>query len=176
MELFSGNPEQTIKIIFELIKILLAIMAAIFTYYTFFREGKHEQRIEFEIEIKDLGIHGGDRIIEIAVIAENKGLVEHTVSELTLTVRGIDKTDQLKNINGFESRLGFEHKLAKTQIVPDNDYFFIRPKVIQRFPLVISVTKSITHINVKAHSIYKTTKEFHTTERAFALPTSADHL
>lgn len=170
MENVITSNETLATIIIDLIEILLAIIAAFFAYYTFFREGKHKQRVEFDLEINDLGIHGTNRIIEIVAIVENKGLVEHTISELTLTARGIDKSDQLKNMDSHEYRLAFKHKLAMTQIVPEDDYFFIRPKVTQRFPMVIKIPISITHVIVRCNSIYKATKEFHITERAFAIP------
>lgn len=169
--IFLNLYDKQVKLFLDVIKIFLAIVAAIFTYYTFFKEGKHRQRLEIDLELKDLGCHGQERIIEVACIAENKGLVEHKMSELTFNVRGIEKNDRLENMGKYKDRLAFKHKLAKIQIVPDNDYYFVRPKVIQRFPLVVKVPKTITHINVKCRVIYKKNGEFHEAERAFPIPT-----
>jgi len=53
---------------------VIATIGVVFAYYRFFREGSHRQRIEFDIEFEDLGIHGEFRVIEVAVTASNKNI------------------------------------------------------------------------------------------------------
>jgi hypothetical protein len=155
---------------FEIIKISLAIGAALFTYYKFFSEDPHKQRIEFEIDCVDLGIKGSDRIIEIVVITENKGNVEHRFEDIRLHMRGIDAGSKLVEIEGHEPRLAFPIDLGKTSLVPEKlGYVFVRPNIKQRFTLARRVPASWTHIQARATFKYKRTDEFHTAERAFAL-------
>lgn len=158
------------EITFEIIKISLAVGAALFTYYKYFSEGAHKQRIEFEIDFADLGKKGNERIIEIGVIAENKGNVEQRFRDIKLRVRGIDESSELSEIEGYEPRLAFPIDLGKSSLVTEKfNYYFVRPKVRQRFPMVRRVPASWTHFHVRATFKYKGTNDIHTAERAFVL-------
>lgn len=157
------------EIIFETIKLGLLIIAAIFTYYKFFREGTHRQRIEFEIDFHDLGVKNFDRIIEIGAIAENKGNVEQRFKNMRLRIRGIDNTSELVEIKDYEPRLSFPIDSKHTwEMIPEKyGYFFVRPGVKQRFPMVLKIPSTWTHILVKITFKYKGTDDVHITERAF---------
>ena len=160
--------EETI--IFEAIKIFLAIGAVAYTYFKFFREGEHKQRIEFDIDCQELGIVGNERIVEIGCNAENKGNVEQRFEDIRVTVRGIEEHEPLNKIKDHEPRLSFPSDLSKASLISKKwKYFFVRPHVKQRFPLVICIPSSITHILVRSTFQYKGTDDIHSAERAFYL-------
>ena len=155
---------------YEAIKILLALGAAWFTYFRFFREGTHHQRIQFDLDWVDLGIFEKERVIEIGCIAENKGNVEQRFDDIRVKVRGIEHgpLTQLKN---HEPRLDFKSKLREASLIPARwQYFFVRPKVKQRFPLVISIPKATRLILIRATFRYKNSDNIHSAERAFQMP------
>lgn len=157
-------------IFFESLKVLLAIGAAIFTYFRFFREGTHKQRIEFDIDCSDLGEVGNERIIEIGCIAENKGNVEQRFDDIRVTLRGIQEGESLSEIKGHEPRLSFPTEIVEASLIPDRwEYFFVRPKVKQRFPLVIRVPGKCNYVHVRSTFRYKGTNDIHSAERAFQL-------
>jgi hypothetical protein len=158
------------EIIFETLKLLFAIFAAGFTYFKYFREGTHKQRIEFDIDCCDLGIVGKERIIEIGCTAENKGNVEQRFDNIRLKVRGIEVgISKLSDIKGCEPRLTFSTEIAKASLIPAKwNYFFVRPGVKQRFPLVMRAPAKCTHIHVRSTFRYKGTDDIHSAERAFA--------
>jgi hypothetical protein len=155
---------------FEMIKILLAVAAAVFAYYKFFREGSHRQRIEFDIDCRDLGVVSDDRIVEVGCTAENKGNVEQRFNDIRVTVRGLKTGATLKEIDGHAPRLAFPERMQKASLISKKyGYFFVRPKVKQCFPLVIRVPASWTHIHVRSTFRYKGTEDIHSAERAFQL-------
>lgn len=159
------------EIIFETLKLLIAILAAGFTYFKFFREGTHKQRIEFDIDCCDLGTVGEERIIEIGCTAENKGNVEQRFDGIRLKVRGLEAgISKLSDIEGYEPRLAFSTKIAKASLIPEKKwkYFFVRPGVKQRFPIVMRAPAKCTHIHVRSTFRYKGTEDIHSAERAFA--------
>ena len=155
--------------IIEFVKLSLFILAAIFTYFRFFREGTHKQRIEFNIDFRDLGCNNNDRIIEIGVIVENKGNIEQRFQQISLRIRGINKNSQLQEIEGHDSRLAFPLGLHTIKLISKKDkYYFVRPKVKQRFPITVRIPVEISHLLVHAKFNY-ITGDFHTAERAFSI-------
>lgn len=156
--------------ILDIIKIALAVFAAAFTYYRFFSEGTHRQRIEFDVDLVDLGKKDDDRILEIGVLIENKGYIEHKFKKIAVTVRGISSETSLSLLEGHAPRLKFPTKVCSIQLIPESDYRFVRPKITQRFSVVIKCSSKITHILVRADFTYQRSGQFHISERAFQLP------
>lgn len=155
---------------FELIKILLTIATAVFTYLNFFREGTHKQRIEFDIDLCNMGMVEQQWILEIGCTAENKGNVEQKFDDIRVTVRGLDGSTPLKEIEGHEPRLEFPQNIQKASLIPKKyGYFFVRPKVRQRFPLVVRVPTSWTHVHIRTTFRYEGTDDIHSAERTFRL-------
>jgi hypothetical protein len=158
------------EIIFEIIKIALALAAGLFTYFQFFREGTHKQRIQFDIDCRKLGLICNERLIEIGCIAENKGNVEQRFDDIRVVIRGIEKDAPLAEMEGHAPRLAFPVKLAKACLILKKwEYYFVRPHVAQRFPLVVKVPRNVSHILVRSTFRYKGTEDIHSAERAFAL-------
>jgi len=157
------------QIIFEIIKFALVVIAALFTYYKFFREGTHRQRIEFDIDFHNLGVKNSVRIIEIGALAENKGNVEQKFNSMLLRIRGIDNDSKLIELKDHKPRLVFPiDSKNKWEMIPKKyKPFFVRPGVKQRFPIVVKIPVDWTHIQVKITFKYKGTKDIHVSERAF---------
>lgn len=157
--------------IFEIVKFGLLVLAAFFTYFRFFREGTHRQRIEFDIDLKSLGIRNSDRIIEIGALAENKGNVEQKFESMLLRIRGINKDTTLEELDKYKPRLKFpiDSKENWEMIPKKYGYFFVRPGVKQRFPIVMKIPSDWTHILIKISFKYKGSKDTHPTERAFCI-------
>lgn len=157
------------------VKTLIALCTVGFTYWKFFYEGAHKQRIEFDIDLVDMGETNESRIVEIGVVAENKGFVEQRFDKIFVKVRGIEQGTKSSLIKGYEPRVAFDKFHSKTNLVTKKiKYFFVRPSVKQRFPLVLSVPTDWTHIHVRTTFKYQNTNNLHTTERAFFLSTKAD--
>jgi len=156
--------------IIEITKFLLLVIASLFTYFKFFREGTHKQRIELDIDFHDLGLKDFDRIIEIGVTAENKGYVEQKFEGIRLRIRGIDNKTKLKELEGYEPHLVFPLDLGKISLISvKHQYYFVRPHVKQRFPIVLKIPENWTHILVRATFKYKKSVDFHIAERAFQI-------
>jgi len=162
--------------ILDLIKVILLVLAALFTYFRFFREGTHKQRIEFNIELTDLGIIDKFRLVEIVIIVENKGSVSKKFKELNLTIRGIDPSRPLSELENHEPKISFPNRIHMFNLVSrEVQYYFVRPKVIQKFPAVLKVPSNFSHLLVQGKFLYSSgilfpsDGEFHQAERAFNL-------
>ena len=154
----------------SLLNLLLLTAGALFTYYKFFREGAHHQRIEFDIDCNDLGINGDYRIIEIGINATNKGNVEQKFEAIYLKIRGILEGQELTEIPNHEPRLSFPEGIPKLSVIPAKfHYFFVRPGVTQRFPVVVKIPANWSQLHARSTFKYLSTNEIHTAERAFCV-------
>lgn len=152
------------------LSLLLTAAAAIFTYYKFFREGSHKQRIEFSIDVKDLGVFEHDRVIEVIISAVNRGHVEQKFDDIRLPVRGIRTGQNLSEFKGYEPRLAFPEKITSVSVIPDKyQYFFVRPGVVQNFPVVVRIPSSWRLVQARATFKYFTLNELHSAEGTFSV-------
>lgn len=155
--------------IVEIIGLLVVVSSAAFAYIRFFREGTHKQRIEFDLELVDLNQVGNERIVEVGVLVENKGYVEHRFDQIHLKIRGIEGNSELGELEGYEPRLKFPLELHTADLIIEKDeYYFVRPKVKQRFPLTVKIPASVSHLLIGAEFLYSD-GDFHKAERAFYL-------
>ncbi len=163
----------------DLLNLIFLIAATLFAYYRFFKEGAHQQRIQFDIEYVNLGTSGADRIVEIGIIASNKGYVEQRFDDIRLKVRGIVDGQKLTEIKSHPPRLSFPEKLEKISVIPKKlentsgitknsvPYFYVRPGVTQRFPVVLRVPTEWKQLHIRATFKYVKYDEIHNAERAF---------
>lgn len=157
-----------IDTIISSLSLVFASVGAVFVYYKFFREGTHRQRIEFDIELIDLGIKDENRVIELSLKVSNKGNVEQKFDDIRLTVRGISESEKLSEIIGHEPRILFPEKIGPISLIPDKyGYFFVRPSVTQRFPIVLKIPVYWCLLHARATFKYSGQNEIHSAERAF---------
>jgi hypothetical protein len=156
--------------IISLLNLLVLLVGAIFTYYRFFREGSHNQRIELDLECIDLGINGKYRIVEVAITAINKGNVEQKFDDIRLKIHGIVNGQELKDIKNHSPRLRFSEEKPSISVIPEKyKYFFVRPSVKQRFPVVLKIPANWSQLQTRSTFKYLGTNEIHSAERAFKL-------
>lgn len=159
-----------IETTFEIIKIVVVVAAAVFTYYKFFREGSHHQRVEFDVTCKAIDLRNSERILEIECIVENKGNVEQRMDSIKVVIRGIRNGTPPKELKDHEPRLEFPEKLKAASLVSKKSgYYFIRPKVKQSFPLCVSIPFDYDLILVSGRFYYQKSKDRHTAEHVFNL-------
>ena len=89
------NVIQPIDVTINILQLIVVLSAAIWGYFKFFREGKHRERIEFDIDLIDLGLINDYRVVEIGCCTENKGYVEQIFNQISLKVRGIREDAEL---------------------------------------------------------------------------------
>jgi hypothetical protein len=156
------------------LNLLVVLLGAIFAYYKFFREGAHHQRIEFDLECVDLGIHGDFRIIEVGIIADNKGNIEQKFDQILLKIRGIKEKEELQEIKNHEPRLSFPEKIPEVSVISKKyNYFFVRPGVSQRFPVVVKIPINWSQLHTRSTFRYYRASDIHSAERAFKLASNA---
>lgn len=148
---------------------LCVLVAAIWAYFRFRREGLHQPRIEFGIQIVPLGVVGEARAVRIQIDAENKGSIEHRFSSIVLRLRGVKNGDPLKRRES-DNRLDFDQSLLKQELVSEKyGYYFVRPGVKQSFSFTTTIPANTRFVLAFAAFKYEDTNELHTTESTFEI-------
>jgi hypothetical protein len=75
-------------------KIIFPVIAGLWVFYKYFREGFHRPRIEFDIECNVIGSNPHDYLVEFVLLAKNKGNIKFTFPELILRIRGIEENKE----------------------------------------------------------------------------------
>ena len=89
----TDETKNLFDVLFAAAQFAALLIAAVWTYVRFFREGTHKPRIEFDVTCAFLEPIGGVRGAMFVVNAANKGNVEHEFLRISLKVGGL-KRDQ----------------------------------------------------------------------------------
>lgn len=164
------------KLVLDLLQTIFIIIAAVWSYLRFFREGTHRPRIELDVSHEILERDQTQQALAFIVSATNHGQVDFRFNDLRLRVlgkiQGEDvKTIDFKTMTGNTPYLEFPEGTTESRsIIPKKSkYFFVRPGVTQHFSYSTAVPSSWSRVIVRACFKYPTTGELHTAERIFCL-------
>lgn len=165
------------------LKIISPAIAGIWVFYKYFREGFHRPRIEFDITCNIIDSNQDDYLLELTLLANNKGNIRFTFTELMLRVRGIEQ-DTAIEFWGDTKRAEFPVALINENIIPPRfKYYFVEPGVTQPISFTTKIPKNIKYIVAYASFKYRhrfkiklcppaVIREKHTRERVFDLSKS----
>lgn len=164
----------------SILQVLGAVGGAVWFLYTYFKEGLHRPKIEFDIICKVVGQSEVARIVEFQISANNKGRIKFTFPELRLRIRSISDLSKLEYFQNTY-RLQFPVKIFEDNIIPDKyKYYFVEPGTKQTLTYITKVDIKNKIIAVFASFKYKQrfmirlkpfriVREQHTCERSFNL-------
>jgi len=154
----------------NLIEIVIILITAIWAIIRFGIERPLDAGIEFDLDCTVVGIQDNKKLLQINLLVENKGNKEHKFKELILNIYGIANNEHIKNYKESDL-LDYGKKLQKHDFVTCKlGYYFVRPKVKQRFSYVTFVDQSISFVYLNASFFYNdTANNFHNTERLFKI-------
>jgi hypothetical protein len=125
--------------------------------------------IEFTVECECLGIRQDNCLLNIVLVADNRGHVRHQFPSIRLRILGIKQGEPFGFWAGREPRAEFPHKLIEAEVVPPGyNYIFVEPNVAQRITYVTLIPAGYSHLLVKAEFKYDKYTP-HSAESVFAL-------
>jgi hypothetical protein len=167
---------EVAKLLLDVLRTVVIIVAAFWTYLRFFKEGTHRPRIEMDISCDILRPSHDFRALAFRITATNHGHVDFRFRDLRIRVRGALREKELKTkdvetLTGSTPYLEFtEGDRDSHSVIPKRSrYFFVRPGVTQHFSYVTMVPVSWSMVLARASFKYPTTGELHTAERVFSL-------
>ena len=160
-------------------------------------EGKHRNRIQFELEAKFFGPQKGHYIAEITMLLSNEGLVRKEIHELPLRIKGIKRE---KEIGQFEADnypaefiADFPEDLVKANVLKrkvkgneknkdeiksdgknnkekkkKKDAWLVEPGIVQQFTYVVRIPEDIRFILVRSSFEYHENST-HSAQKVFEL-------
>jgi len=145
-------------------------------------EGKHRNRVQFELEANSFGPQNGHFVVEINMVLANEGLVRNKLEELFLTIKGIRINKDIGLFQNLDFPINiaeFPEKIVKTNVLnsvdggeikkgEDKKKWFVEPGIIQRFTYVVRIPEHIRFILVRSHFKYHE-KSKHNVQKMFEL-------
>lgn len=152
------------------------------------KEGKHRNRIQFELEAISFGPQKGYYIVEVTMLLLNEGLVRNKINELLLIIKGIEESEdiglfmnkkdlKLVDKRDIKSIANFPKEIVKTNVLKkkgeENETkkekeWFVEPGVVQRFTYVARIPENIRFILVRSKFKYHEKSE-HSAQKVFEL-------
>lgn len=161
----------------SLLTIVAFLVGGWWTYWRFVRQRDDCPKIEFNVDMKFVGIQNERCLIEATVIVKNKGLVRHRLSDFKLNVRYLLPEDRLVSggqcINyqtDFTHSINSDEALKSRHVVPWNP--FVDPGVTQPFVYITSIPSSATYVLLWTEFRYSNTRDSkrHLAQRVFKVP------
>jgi hypothetical protein len=162
------------------LKILVPLIGGAWFLYSYFKEGLHRPKMEFDISCQVIESLETTRIIEFKISASNKGKVRVTFPRIDFRIRGIKDKSNIRFFTGTK-RLKFPSPIFKVNLIPDKYvYYYVEPGTCQIFSYITKIDSHIGCIAAFASFQYKqrirlhlkelkVIRETHTCERAFNL-------
>ena len=157
-------------VVLDCVKIGLTVFGALWIYWRYVRERTHARRVAFIIECNFYGPQDGRIVVEFLLRLKNQGLVIHKLEKLNLRVRGISKTDPIREWALYPPRLEFPRKLVEDENVTLEErysHIFVEPGVEQIVTYAASIPEDTAFITARALFYYFGTDTTHSAERVF---------
>ena len=152
------------------------------------KERRHALRIEFNLDAFIHGKQDGFHLVEFITTIDNKSLIKHNFTNITLRVLGL-KDGEDEKIKLWEapvkdrktgkitkkqtSRINFPENILHENILPPSwENIFVEPGVKQQITFPAPIPENIRYILATAKFHYQNVPKPHTAERMFVLKTS----
>lgn len=158
-----------LNFILAMFQAVILLISAIWAYFRFRKEKPLHPRIEFDIACRFYGPQKNEYLAVFSIIAENKGNVDHTFTEIFLRCRGLKEEHTLEELSDYPGRLNFPKKVFEIDnIIPEKyKYYFVRPGVRESFAFTTKIPETYSYLLVHAAFKYKDANELHTAEQVF---------
>lgn len=147
------------------------IIGAYWTYTRFVRQRDNFPLIEFTADVEFIGKHQDSWVVELTTTIENKGKVQHRISEFAFDLFALQDGDALEPKQQFGGQVGFPHEVVTGSWLPKKfDYFFIDPGTKAKYSFVTRVPDSARFVILHSWFTYSDQAASHAAERTVRVP------
>jgi hypothetical protein len=151
---------------------IAVIIGGIWTYQRFIRQRDDYPHIEFSVDINFVGEQDGFWLTELIARFENKGKVQHRISDFKFDLFALYAEDKIVSADEFGGQVFFPHKVIAGSWLPKKwEYTFIDPGVSTHYSFVASVPKEMTYVILHGWFQYPNGRESHSAEMTIPVPT-----
>jgi hypothetical protein len=151
------------------------IGGAAWAYFLFLRQRTLWPALTWDVECESYGLTNVSRIIEVAVVMENRGKVEHRFRRIAIAIRGIRRDDAIFPADKDDPVLRFTTALVEIDnLIPDDaSYYFVRPGVRERIARPFAIPMDIQFVQVYAEFEYQQSDYVHSAQRVYEVGTQS---
>src|SRR5215213_9429476 len=92
---------------------LSIIVAGWWAYNRFIRQQENHPNLQFVADINLIGKQNNEWLVELIAIVENKGKVQHKMSNFTFVLDALYSSDQLISSFKWRGQINFPHEIAR---------------------------------------------------------------
>lgn len=134
------------------------------------REG--HPKIEFGVDLLELGDQQGHTLLELSATVLNKGLVRHKIKDFKFDLYYLRAESNVEVSEALNGQVRFERALKDRVWLPlqDNDYTFVDPGIVQKYVYLASVPSEAAFVLLKSRFEYPDAEsDFHSAQKAIRL-------
>jgi hypothetical protein len=176
-----------VDIIPEYIKTLALVVGAGWAYWKFIYQRQREPATDIDIDVKFVGVQKEKWVIEITCVLENKSLVRHTYRDFQVTVRYLERTDEITDgpseiYYQLDAPTTIDHRINKAKRffagvdLSNGNQNYMNPKQQFRHRYVTWIPSSASFVWVQCKfdfSVGGRRKQKMNSQRVFRVPDSA---
>lgn len=147
------------------------IVGGFWAYRKFVRQEEDSPKIEFKVDVRFVGRHQDEWIVELVAQFENKGLVRHSVRNIGFDLRTLRATDELtEGSEKINQQLCIPNKVKESNWVPAKwGSTFVQAGVRQEYVHVARVPGDAEFVLIHGRFEYED-EDFHTADRLVRVP------
>jgi hypothetical protein len=175
-ELF-GILKSNIEFIKNFIEILAILIGGGWAFWRFILQREAHSKIQFNLDLRVLGIQKDKYIVEIIAIVENKGLVRHYINDFRFDLLYLSKEHKvIEGDRKINRQVQFIKLINKRYWIPPDWYYsFIDPGITQNYTYVTHLPIESRYALIYALFKYPDKKSgFHTAQKVFKIELSEE--
>jgi len=151
------------------------IVAGYWVYRRYVRSEENFPNIEFSADLNFVGTQGAWWIVEVIALIDNKGKVQHRMSEFEFDLNALYLEDPVETSKKWGDQIDFSRRIAAGSFVPAKfSFFFIDPGVKAKYTYVTRVPTQARFLILHCWFNYSDKRKYgHTAEITVKVPSES---
>ncbi len=151
---------------------LSIFIGGLWVYRKYIRQVENYPNIEFSAELNFIGKQSDWWIVELVALVENKGKVQHRMSELRFDLNAIYEGEAVEVSQQWGGQVDFNHAVTQGSFLPQRfKFFFVDPGVKAKYSYVARIPKQANFAILHCWFNYSDPRKLgHTAEKTVRIP------
>ena len=151
---------------------LSLIVGGLWVLWSYVLRQERYPNVEFSAALNFVGSQGDWWIVEVIAVVDNKGKVQHRMSELKFDLNALNETDSVCTSEKWGNQVDFPRQIAAGSFLPSRyKFFFIDPGIKAKYSYITRVPKNAHFLLLHCWFKYSDRRKFgHTAEKTVMLP------
>jgi len=163
--------EQLAGSIESLATVVALLIGGFWTYRKFIRQREDFPHIDFSVDLRFVAVQGDTWVVEVIAWLENKGKVQHRISDFYFELAYLKNSDELIDAQEYGGQLLFPNNAIKASWLPAEwSYTFIEPGIRTHYSYITTIPCDAGIALLHGFFKYENGIEFHSAETCAAIP------